>query len=162
MGVALAVDIDLLRKSQRIPAGLSLLRESDHEVDLIVGYVLRRGADMCSTEGATGRLDVDTISHRYHLALFPNPDRRVPEGGPAENLVDRPGEPARPLEQSGYEFARRIYPGALDRLWKETVLDGRRVGPLLRTGPTAGTCGFRAGSTRCEALTVFTTAWWRG
>ncbi len=34
------------------------------------------------------------------------------------------------LEPSAYEYARQIYPGVLDRLWKETVLGERRVGAI--------------------------------
>ena len=77
VGVVLAVDIDLLRKSRGIPAGLSLLRKSDNEVDLIVGLRAqeRRGHVFHKERRATGHLDVDTISHRYHIGLFPNPER---------------------------------------------------------------------------------------
>ena len=77
MGVALAVDIDLLRKSRRLPAGLSLLRGSDHEVDLIVGLHAQevRGHVFHQRRHITASLDVDTISHRYHLALFPSPEQ---------------------------------------------------------------------------------------
>ena len=35
-----------------------------------------------------------------------------------------------PLEPSAYEYARQIYPGVLERLWKETVLGERRVGAI--------------------------------
>ncbi len=134
IGVAMAVDIDLLRKSRRLPAGLSLLRGSDHEVDLIVGLRAQevRGHVFHQRRHITASLDVDTISHRYHLALFPSPEQGASLKAARRKIwsIGQGTRAARPLEQSGYEFARQIYPGALDRLWRETVLDGRRVGAI--------------------------------
>ena len=37
---------------------------------------------------------------------------------------------SRPLDQAPEEYARQIYPRAIEELWRETVLDGRRVGAI--------------------------------
>ena len=37
---------------------------------------------------------------------------------------------SRPLDQAPEEYARQIYPRAIEELWRETVLDGGRVGAI--------------------------------
>jgi hypothetical protein len=133
-GVVLAVDIDLLRKCHGIPAGLSLLRDSDNEVDLIVGLRAQevRGHVFHKERRVTGHLDGDTISHRYHIGLFPSPEHGASLKAARRKIwsIGQWGRAMGTLEPSAYEYARRIYPGVLDRLWRETVLGERRVGAI--------------------------------
>ncbi|HXW82200.1 MAG TPA: hypothetical protein VEJ84_22065 [Acidimicrobiales bacterium] len=131
-GVALAVDVDVLRKA-RLPAALSLLQGADG-VDLVVGLRPQKKRDhVFHTEfREPSGTEVGAIWHRYHLGLFPTP-------GPGASLaaarrkiwsVAQGDRAARPLDQAAEDYARQVYPRVIDLLWRETNLDGRRAGAI--------------------------------
>jgi hypothetical protein len=134
MGVALVVDIEELGKAVSIPAALNLLRVAEGNVELIVGLHAQqvRGHVFHTRRAPTSDAVAGTISHRYFLGLFPNPGPGATLAAARKKIwaVGQADRAGRQLEQGGEEFARQIYPGALERLWAETVLAGRRVGAI--------------------------------
>jgi hypothetical protein len=146
MAVALAVDIDLLDKTGPIPAALSLLRLDDDQVDLVVGLHAQevRGHVFHTGRGATGVPAARTMSHGYRLGLFPNPGTGEALKAARRKIwaLGQGDRAARPLEQPGVEYARQIYPRALELLWAEAVLDGRRVGAITSNRSYAGDVWF--------------------
>ncbi len=134
LGVALVVDIDVLDKSHAVPAAMSLLRGSQDDVDLVVGLRAQKVRDhVFHTAGPPiSPPGTGVIQHRYHVGLFPSAEsgsslkaarRKTWALGQLDRL-------ARRLPQPSQEYARQIYPGALDRLWEETEIQGRRVGAI--------------------------------
>ena len=146
MGVALAVDIEVLEKSGAVPAGLGLLRRADDRVELIVGLHAQevRGHVAHTGRAATGEVRARTISHRYYLGLFPNPRPGAALAAARKKIwaSGRGDQVGRPLDQSCHEYALQVYPAALDRLWAGTVLDGRRVGAITANRSYAGDVWF--------------------
>jgi len=134
MGVALVVDIEELGKAVAIPAALNLLRAAEGDVELIVGLHAQgvRGHVFFTRCAPTSGLSAQAVSHRYFLGLFPNPKPGASLAGARRKIwaVGQAERSARPLEQKGEEYARQIYPGALERLWAETLLSDRRVGAI--------------------------------
>src|SRR5208282_736393 len=142
MGVALVVDIEGLGKAVAIPAALNLLRVAEGNVELTVGLHGQavRGHVFHTRRAPTGDLGAETISHRYFLGLFPNPSPGASLAAARRKIwsVGQAGLASRPLPEPGEDYARQIYPGALERLWAETVLSGRRVGAITANRSYAG------------------------
>ncbi len=133
VGVVLAVDVDVLRKA-RVPAALSLLRASDDEADLVVGLhrqEIREHVFHQERGGAIGP-EVQTLWHCYHLGFFPKPQQGTSLAAARKKIwsIARADGASRPLDQTAEEYARQIYPRAIEQLWRETVVDGRRVGAI--------------------------------
>jgi hypothetical protein len=132
-GVVLAVDVDVLRKA-RVPAALSLLKGADGEVDLVVGLRSqeKRGHIFHRERQVTSGTEAQTMWHRYHLGLFPGPGQGASLAAARRKVwsVAQADRAARPLDQAAEEYARQIYPPVIEHLWRETVLDGRRVGAI--------------------------------
>jgi hypothetical protein len=134
MGVALAVDIEGLEKAEVIPAALGFLRVPGHNVDLVAGLRAQevRGHVFHRGRHQTAELVAQTISHRYFLRLLPHPAPGASLAAARAKIwaIGQFHGANRPLEQPAQEYARQIYPGALERLWAEAELGGRRVGAV--------------------------------
>ena len=100
-----------------------------------MGLHAKSGAGMCSTGPVPSREQSASPN-----TLVPLPLGLFPEPKPGASLkaarkkIWSIGEVSRldgPLEQPGEEYARQIYPGVLEQLWVETVVDARRVGAIM-------------------------------
>jgi hypothetical protein len=146
MGVAMAVDMAVLDKSGVLPAALAMERWPEHRVDLIVGLHAQevRGHLFHKGGAAAGGLRAQTIWHRYHIALYPNPRPGATLMAARRKIWAASGadKRARPLPQPTEGYARQIYPLALDGLWAETVIGGRRVGAFASNRSYVGDVWF--------------------
>ncbi len=123
-GAAVAVDINLLEKSCAVPSAMTLLRGTHDDADLVVGLHTQkvRGHVFFTAGPEVTPLGTGTL-------LAPLPRRPVPDHREGHLLngarrktwaLGQLDRLARRLLQSSAEYARQIFPGAIDLLWRQT------------------------------------------
>jgi hypothetical protein len=146
MGAVLAVDIDVLSQVGVLPAALGLERLAGDEVDLLVGLRAQEVRDHVFHRARAGGAEVGAapVWHRYRLACVPTPRPGASLAAARRTVWAGAGArgAGRPLPQSAQAYARQIFPGALSRLWAETVLAGRRAGAITANRSYAGDVWF--------------------
>ena len=82
--------------------------------------------------------------YRYYLGLFPNPVHGTSLAAARTKIwsIAHADRAARPLDQAAEEYALQIYPPVIERLWRETILGGRRVGAITTNRSYAGDVWF--------------------
>jgi len=145
-GVLLVVDIRGLARVQPLPAALLLERTSGDDVQLTVGLHAQevRGHVFHRAARGPAQWNTSTVSHSYFLTLLDLPPAGATLAAARSKIwLSASGEATnQPLRQSAEDYARQIYPAALDTLWAETRLHQRRVGAITTSRSYQGDVWF--------------------
>ncbi len=130
---ALVYAPEALYRTQTLPACMNLLRDSNGP-ELRTGLRPHRvrGHVYYTSQSAPGRAERFHHAYSLYVAIDDRPgaaldvaNRRV-----WAQYGERHVRAAPPIQMRGEDYARQIYPAALARLWRETRIDGRRVGAI--------------------------------